>query len=343
MAEQVQRKKMNSTIVSKGIVHLHWIAYMTDFKSFFQSIPDSSPIVWTLHDMNPITGGCHYSGGCDKFESGCGNCPQVVAPNSFDVSRSGFRYKQSALKNKDLTVVAPSQWLLTLAQNSLMFPAGTTFHHIKLGFDLQQLLPMNKREARAKLGIDVDAPLIGFGAESINNRRKGFDLLLSALSELEQRQKFECAVFGSGDLQSELGLTKIHSLGFLNDAEKLRQFYSACDLVVVPSREDNQPQIGLEAMACGTPVVGFDVGGVSEYVNAGVTGRLARPNDVGDLATQIEKLIVDETGRTNMSDRCRQLMQREFDITKQAEKYIHLYDQITRSSQKLKPQKRRSA
>ena len=120
--------------------------------------------------------------------------------------------------------------------------------------------------------------MIGFGAELIANHRKGLDLLFPALARLKSNNiEAEGLIFGGGELEThELDLPKMHSLGFLNDPEKIRQFYSACDLVVVPSREDNQPQVGLEAMACGTPVVGFDIGGISEYVKPGITGWLAK-------------------------------------------------------------------
>jgi glycosyltransferase involved in cell wall biosynthesis len=180
------------------------------------------------------------------------------------------------------------------------------------------------------LGLNPNTTLIGFGAETVSNRRKGIDLLLHALKLLPRKDNVECLVFGDGkiaaDRQAEL--PRLHQLGFIREPDKLRLVYSACDFVVVPSREDNQTQVGLEAMACGTPAVGFDIPGVSEYILPGVTGWLAKREDTADLAHQMNKFIADPASRNVMSERCRQMMEREFDIVKQAWKYRDLYQRL---------------
>ena len=333
MAEQVDRDRLDSDQFRGGVVHLHWIAFMSDFQTLMRSIPNETPLVWTLHDMNPFTGGCHYSSGCEGFKTGCGNCPQILQPGAADLSSHSFRVKSQALRHKNLTIVSPSRWLVDLAMSSQMFSRSTTFHHIRLGFDLNELQPVNKLLARKRLGLNPEMPLVGFGAESVGNHRKGLDLLLPALQTLKKRRPLAAAVFGAGEMEiSKFDLPTIHSLGYISQPEKMRDFYSACDLVVVPSREDNQPQVGLEAMACGTPVVAFDVGGVAEYVKPGVTGWLAQSESVEDLALQIEKLLTDRASRQNMSERCRQMIAREFEINRQAGKYIELYRELLHSS-----------
>ena len=255
MAEQVERNRLVSDEFLNGIVHLHWIAFLSDFRAWIRSIPDQTPIVWTLHDMNPMTGGCHYSNGCDRFQAGCGSCPQLLQSRSDDLSSHSFQIKAKALRGKNLTVVAPSSWMLELARSSKMFAPMTKFQLIRLGFDLNELRPQDKLQARERLGIRPDVPLVGFGAESVGNPRKGLDLLLPALAILKGRRNLHAAVFGSGQIErTELDLPEVHHLGFISQVQRMRDFYSACDVVVVPSREDNQPQVGLEAMACGTPV-----------------------------------------------------------------------------------------
>ena len=317
----------------KQIIHLHWLAFMVDYPTFFNSIPATTPIVWTLHDMNPFTGGCHYSGGCDQFIQGCGYCPLVDLEGPKDISRQGFNTKRQLLRRKDLTIVAPSEWMLNLAKSSPIFSQSTNFHHIRLGFDLQTLYPINKQTARKLLGLKSQKILIGFGCESINNPRKGFDLLLASLKALPNQSDVECVVFGSGIPENlSADIPKIHNLGFIDDPKKLTQFYSACDFVVVPSREDNQPQVGLEAMACGTPVVAFDVGGIGEYVKPGITGWLARSEKTQDLCVQMTKLIVDSDSRQVMGRRCRQMMQQDFDIVQQSKKYVQLYQSLLNSA-----------
>lgn len=334
MPDSVDEKSLSSTSFENQIVHLHWIAFLADLPSFFRSIPDSSPIVWTLHDMNPLTGGCHYSTGCQQFQTGCGHCPQLIQPGSNDVSRHSFKVKQRSYRNRELNVVTPSRWLLELAKSSSIFPTSTRFHHIRLGFDLKQLVPLSKPQARAEFGFDSSKLVIGFGAESIANRRKGFDLLLQALAKLPDKSNLQCAVFGSGQIpDTQYELPEFRELGFINDPKVMTQFYSACDLVVVPSREDNQPQVGLEAMACGTPVVGFDAGGIGEYIEPGKTGWLAKPEDSSDLATQINRLTTATVDtRMAMASSCRKLMEKEFDIIAQSAKYRSLYQQLLPSS-----------
>ncbi len=326
MAELVDPTPFDWTTYQADIMQLHWTAFFIDYPSFFGSLPDQVPVVWTLHDMNPLTGGCHYNGGCQQFKSGCGHCPQLVDPLATDLSATAFRAKQKALRKKNITVVTPSRWLGKLAQQSAIWPASTSFHVIKYGFDLEQFQVIDKLQARRQLGVDTDAVLIGFGAEDINNQRKGFQHLLPALEQLDTTNRVECMVFGSGSIPDGFpSLPPIHSFGYINSPEKQAQFYSACDLVVVPSEEDNQPQVGLEAMACGTPVVGFDAGGIREYVLPQVTGLLAEVANVADLSEKIA-FLVDQTERRNqMASGARQMMLKEFEVATQTEKYLDLY------------------
>lgn len=314
--------------IGSDVVHLHWISFFADYPSFFGSIPNHVPIVWTLHDMNAFTGGCHYSNDCTRFTYGCGSCNQVTNSNRRDVSASSFQVKQKALRHKQINVVAPSDWMRELAMKSPIWPKGTSFQTIRLGFDLDQFHPVSKSEAREELGIKSDAILIGFGAEDINNRRKGLQHLLPALAQLKTSQNVECVVFGSGEIEPIDGLPKIHHFGYVDSPQQQALIYSAADIVVVPSREDNQPQVGLEAMACGTPVVAFEAGGIPEYVRDGVTGLIARLGDESHLAERISWLIENTDARLDMGQRARLMMEREFELSRQTGSYMALYEQV---------------
>jgi glycosyltransferase involved in cell wall biosynthesis len=203
---------------------------------------------------------------------------------------------------------------------------------IRLGFDLNELRPADKLDAKAQFGINGDSVTIGFGADDIQNRRKGFDLLASALCQIDTRLTFECLVLGGGanaTCESEIvprdGRRRMRPVGYLSCQKEISRFFSACDLVVVPSREDNSPQIGLEAMACGTPVVAFKVGGISEYVIDGVTGLTANPNDSADLARKIRTLIENRELRCRFAERGLEFIRSEYEIGSQTRKYLHLY------------------
>lgn len=314
------------------VVHLHWISFFADYPSFFGSIPHHVPIVWTLHDMNPFTGGCHYSGGCERFTSGCGRCPQIVSPGPQDVSVDSINAKQAALHGREIHVTAPSQWMLDLAKQSPVWPAGTTFTKIHLGFDLETFFPVGRAGARQELGIESDAVLVAFGADDLNSKRKGFHHLLAALRQLKTDSKVECLVFGGGEIPDDADLPPIHHLGFIDSPDRQRLAYSASDLVVVPSREDNQPQVGLEAMACGVPVIAFDAGGIPEYVRDRETGCLVSLGDEASLAKKISGLCDLESFRTRLGDAALAMVQNEFELSCQTQTYHDLYRSVARQS-----------
>ncbi len=331
MAQLPEPTTLDWKTINADIVHLHWISFFADYSSFFRSIPDAVPIVWTLHDMNAFTGGCHYSNGCGRFKSGCGSCPQVTNSHLNDVSNATFGTKQEALKGKQIHVVTPSDWMRELAIHSKIWPEQTTFQTLRLGFDLETFKPIPKDEAKRRLGIESNAIQIAFGAEDINNRRKGMRHLLKSLAQLKSDTPIECLVFGLGEIETTAEIPEIHQFGYVDSEEKQALIYSAADIVVVPSREDNQPQVGLEAMACGTPVIAFEAGGIPEYVRHGTTGFLARLGDESHLANQIKRLVENDEARQLMGQRARLMMEREFELHQQTDKHVQLYSSVTRS------------
>jgi len=344
MAQLVEETRWVPPPRCVDIIHLHWVAYLLDQASFLQSVPDALPIVWTLHDMNPLTGGCHYSGDCSRFTVGCGRCPQVVAPGPRDVSYHSLASKRRALRNKNIHVIAPSQWLSELARASDVFPPHTTYHVIRYGFDLEVFRPIDKRQARHQLGIDTQATLIAFGCEDVTNHRKGFSLLREALQRLPSRLDVECLVFGSGaDDQVAESNRRWHLQGYVNDPQRQALIYSAADIYVMPSREDNLPQTGLEALACGTPVVAFPVGGIPEYVLDGRTGLLAAAGDASALADAIARLAADEPRRAAMGRSGVAMMARHFELDRQARLHIDLYEQLNLASLELNAPSRRQS
>lgn len=328
MADLPQSTRLDWPAIGADVVHLHWMSFFADYDSFFKSIPDSVPLVWTLHDMNAFTGGCHYSGGCERFSAGCGSCPQVENKHPDDVSDFSFRTKRKALKGKSIHVITPSQWLGDLARQSEIWPAGTTFDTIHYGLDLDLFQSVSKQQARSELGIVSDNTLIAFGAEDITCQRKGVQHLLPALKQLEDKRAVECLMFGSGNLEVSDELPILHQLGYVDSLKRQSLIYSAADIVVVPSLEDNQPQVGLEALACGTPVVGFNAGGIPEYVRAGKTGLLAEVGDSSDLSKQIGWLVSHVDERQEMGARGRKMMEQEFEKNAQSQKQVDFYKQI---------------
>lgn len=336
LAEQFDSTSLPWDQLQSDLVHMHWISYMADYPSFFDSIPRHVPIVWTLHDMNPFTGGCHYAGRCEGFVGGCGNCPQLINPKPNDASRGTWRAKRKALQDRGIAVVSPCDWLRKKAEQSPIWPSRTTFHTIRYGLDLQQFYPVERKEARRLLGLEMDCFLIAFGAEDVSNPRKGFKDLSEALRQIQQRfgpssaetsdrsarKKVEGLVFGSGQLKHETGV-RLNHVGYLSDLGQLRLVYSAADVVVVPSLEDNQPQVALEAMACGRPIVGRNAAGVPEIIRNGETGFLA--TDVASMVKSLLDLIENPQLTEDFGKQARSWMEQEFEIGRQSKKYLELY------------------
>ncbi|HEX5106436.1 MAG TPA: glycosyltransferase, partial [Pirellulaceae bacterium] len=245
-----------------------------------------------------------------------------------DLAQRSFQIKREALAGRRLHVVAPSVWLADQARQSHLLGNAASIRVIPYGLDTVQFSPTEKALARQQLGLPQDRFVIGFGATSLTQHRKGMTPLLAALAQLERKSDIVCVAFGGGGLPWSGELPEIHSVGFLRDPGKLALVYSAADVFALPSLEDNLPQTGLEALACGTPVVGFATGGIPDFVHPGETGLLARRGDAGDLAAQIQRLRDRADERVAMGSRGRRLVLERFSSEREASQYIALYGEL---------------
>lgn len=313
------------------VINLHWIAGFVDLPSFFRALPRSIPVVWTLHDMNPLTGGCHYDAGCGRFTARCGTCPQLGSARTSDVSRAFFERKARALASLEppLHLVADSHWLAREAQRSTLL-RGYPCEVIHYGLDTQLYQPRDKSAARAALGIDPDARILVFVAENLDNRRKGMALLLQAIAALRDVPRLTLLTVGNNGVLAPEGVAHIH-LGRVDEDRLLSLVYSAGDVFVIPSLQEAFGQTALEAMACGTPVVGFDLGGIPDMVVPGVTGALAEPHDASSLARVLADLLQDDVARVAMGHACRAKVLDHFTLKRQAVQYAALYTRLARA------------
>jgi len=305
------------------LVNLHWVAGFVDYAALFASI--SKPIVWTLHDMNPFTGGCHYNGGCKRFHDRCGECPQLGSENRNDLSHAILQRKARAyagLKSGQMHIVTPSRWLKKEAQASSLF-AALPVSVIPNGLDTSIFLPRDAAGMKSALGIPEHASLVLFAADSIGNARKGFSLLMNAVSGMPSSQRVFFLSVGGGEV-SCLGEDHIH-LGSIDNDILMSAIYSLADLFVIPSLEDNLPNTVLESMACGTPVVGFDLGGIPDMIRPGQTGQLVKAKDVSGLREAIMSLLHDRAALERMGTQCRTVAVAEYDLGVQAKRYMELY------------------
>jgi glycosyltransferase involved in cell wall biosynthesis len=323
-----------SQLPACDVIDLHWIAGFIDFQSFFAQVSKSTPIVWTLHDMNPFTGGCHYDDGCGRFADHCGACPQLGSNDLEDLSRRIWERKRRFLDQIEpgqLHIATPSRWLAGEAQRSSLF-RHLPIYVIPNSLDTDVFLPRDRYVARAALEVPQDAGVAVFVASSVVNRRKGFALLARALTDLGDFPNLFLLSVGSGRPAIDASIPHLH-LQNVGDDRLLSLVYSAADLLVIPSIQDNLPNAVLECLACGTPAIGFAVGGIPDVVRPGITGLLAPSQDTGALRAAMVQLLRSPTERARMSDNCRRVAVEEYALDVQARRYVDLYELILASNQ----------
>jgi len=315
------------SIPDADVYNLHWINGFIDPLPFFRDT--DQPIVWTLHDMNPFTGGCHYNVGCRRFEDRCGRCPQLGSNRESDLSRTVWMRKREAYRDALDTgrvhIVALCEWMVEEVKSSALL-GNAPVYIIPNGLDHRTFRPRETQGIRSALQIPSGHRIILFVAQSARNHRKGFDLLAEALGALEEDDVTLVSI-GGREPDLETTLPHLH-LGSIESDVLLSVFYSFADLFVIPSRQDNLPNTVLESMACGTPVVGFDTGGIPDMVRPGETGWLAEVGNVRALREAIEQALADDAAREQRGQRCRAVVEDEYTLKHQACQYIRLYESL---------------
>jgi glycosyltransferase involved in cell wall biosynthesis len=311
------------------VLHLHWVAGLIDYRSFFPRAARRAPIVWTLHDMNPFTGGCHYDHGCGKFQAACGACPQLGSSRPQDLSRSIWQRKRESYESVPrgrMQLVTPSRWLADQVQRSSLF-GKFGVRVIPYGLDLEAFAPRERGHARSVLGLKQDAKVVLFVAHSMGDRRKGFALLAQALNQIQDMPGVHLLSMGRMTHLEKAGIPHV-ALGQVQSERLLSMVYSAADVVVVPSLQDNLPNTVLESLACGTPVIGCDVGGIPDAVREGVTGMLTPAGDAAALGRALLVMLENPGTRAAMAENCRRVAVAEYSLELQARRYLELYQSM---------------
>lgn len=312
------------------ILHLHWISGFFSPQAIHQF---RNPIVWTLHDRWPFTGGCHILQGCDAYQRNCGYCPQLGSKRGNDLSRRCWNIKNRAFLGKNFHIVCPSRQLAYEAsQSSLLSKSEIVV--IPNGVDTNVFQPINKKLARHLLGLPQDdLPVLLFGAvAATSDYNKGFDLLEGALMRVREkwRQPFRCLVFGSAGpvTVQHTSFGEMVYLGILHDDVALALAYNAADMFICPSREENLPTTILESMACGTPTVAFEIGGIPDMVRHGENGFVVFPYQTEKMAEYIMRFLKDKNLCKHMGEAACRDVKEYFSLSSVAKRYIELYKSI---------------
>lgn len=311
------------------IAHLHWVTDNMLSVGEIGRLP--MPIVWTLHDMWAFCGAEHYAEDA-RWRSGYDVHNRPAHESGFDLNRWIWARKRRIWKSP-MQIVAPSHWLAGLARQSALM-GDWPIEVIPNAIDTKEWTPIDKRVAREALNLPPDVPLVLFGAMGGSaDPRKGFDLLTEALDRLFTAggTGLELLVFGGKRINTSetLGFPARY-LGHLSDDLSLQLVYSAADVLVIPSRLDNLPNTGVEALACGTPLVGFDVGGMSDLILHKDTGYLARPQNASDLADGIRWVLTQrhQDLSTPLGAAARRHAEAHFAAPIVAQKYRQLYETV---------------
>lgn len=281
-------------IKSADIIYLHWVnGGFLNLKSIRKLTKLNKPIVFFMHDMWTITGGCHHSFMCDKYKSHCFSCQMFGERKKNDLSAKEFRKKSKLFKSyQNFHFISPSTWLYKCAGESGL-TKDKPLHYIPNIIDNKLFKPFDKRIAKQILNIDPDVKVISFGAASIDSPYKGWGYLIKALELLKEKLKDEntlVVIFGSyfNRKMAETIPFKTKFVGRLRDDYSTALIYNAADVFIAPSLAETFGYVILESLACSTPVVGFNVGGIPDLIRHKENGYLANYRDHEDLATGVE-------------------------------------------------------
>jgi glycosyltransferase involved in cell wall biosynthesis len=326
----------NKLLKEADIIHLHWINKgFVSLHGLDKILKLGKPVVWTCHDQWPFTGGCYYSGTCNNYKTGCGNCPMLKNPSENDLSAKVFQQKKQIFSDhNNLRFVCPSAWLANKGKESEI-AKGHGIDVIPNGIDTTLFSPKNTAEIRQKMQIPDSKFVILFAAVNIQDKRKGFAEFIKLMADLGNKKPNLFHIIFTGDNQAEMpvnGNFTFQFTGFVSESQKMAEIYSAADLYVTTSNDDNLPTTIMESLACGTPVAAFAVGGIPEMIEEDKTGFLSSVYDTSQLADKIAVFANSEkTNQEKFRSNCRASALVKYEKSVIAKKYAELYVKMLES------------
>lgn len=318
--------------INPDIVHLHWVA--DRFLNLKELSKIDKPIIWTLHDEWPITGGCHINHDCFKFYNSCGACPVINSGSDQDISYRQFQIKLNIYSQlPNLVFNGISYWTTRQIKNAFLTRKHKAVN-LPNTINTSEFYLIEKVEARNKIEIKPNHKYILFGAMSaLSDINKGADLLIKALERLSTKEEITLLIFGNKIDETWLNNFDTLFFDFVSENAILNQIYNAADVMIVPSRQENLSNTIMESLACGTPVIAFDIGGNSDMIEHKKNGYLASPFDCNDLAAGIEWILSNpeyDKLRSNAREKIVNSFSEEIIIPK----YIEVYTRMIKDSLK---------
>lgn len=315
------------------VIHLAWINQgFLSLNVIRKIINSGKAIVWTMHDLWPATGICHFTLGCEAYKGQCRKCFFLPGGGSAtDLSTRVFNKKKKLYYNSGIHFVACSKWLGSSAKQSSLL-TGLQLSVIPNPIDTHVFCPKDKRAARLHSTLPEDKHIILFVSQRVTMERKGMAYFIKAISLLaerhpEMKENTAIAILGgrADEVVSQLALPSF-PLGYIRNERQLVDVYNSADVFVIPSLDDNLPNTIMEAMACGVPSVGFKVGGIPEMIDHQKNGYVANFKDADDLAAGIH-WVLDEADNEDLKKRCVQKVMSCYSQRSVAMKYVEVYNQ----------------
>jgi len=292
------------------------------------------PTVLTLHDAWMLSGHCGQSFDCERWKTGCGECPDlsIHPPIRRDATAFNWGRKQEIYARSRLYVATPSHWLMRKVKQSILAPAIREARVISNGVDRSVFRPASRENARSRLGLPGNARILLFAATPLrSNVSKDFETVRAAGARVAERLKDEQVVvvaLGEDAPPERSGRALVRFVPFERSPQNVASFYQAADVYVHASMAETFGLAIAEAMACGVPVVATIVGGIPEVVDDGQTGLLVPPRDPAAMADAIERLLTDEALHRSCATRAAEKAAERYDLRLQALAYLDWYREI---------------
>jgi glycosyltransferase involved in cell wall biosynthesis len=321
-------------VMQADIIHLHWVNHSFLNPTHLAEIAKlGKPVVWTFHDSNAFTGGCHVRYTCTNFQQECGNCPLLKNASAHDISHRIWLQKQEAYAALGFNVIAPSKWMLNSIKASGLLK-DSDISNIPNTLETDIFKPLDKKAARELAGLPADKFIFLSGfMPSRKDLHKGTSYLLESLALLKERlgsaaDHVELVVFGNRDAENMPEFPfKTNFLGTINNDEKLAACYAAADAFLTPSLEDNLPYTVMESLACGTPVIAFTTGGIPDMVKHEYNGYLAQYRSSESFADGME-WIIKHPELQKLNQQARQTVMESFSEEIIAKQHVAIYNKL---------------
>ena len=321
------------------IIHLHWVNQgMLSLSNIRKILDSGKPVVWTMHDLWPASSICHVSLGCQSYKTQCRHCKYLPGHGSDnDLSSRVWQRKKAMLKGRHVWFVACSKWLAGEAKQSALLK-GQSITHIPNTLDTRLFCKKDKGEARQRLGLPAEGRLLLFVSQRVDNENKGMSYLIEACQKLhaqypDMAHDTSLVVLGghAEDLEEQLPWP-VYALGYVSDERQIVDAYNASDVFVLPSLSENLPNTIMEAMACGVPCIGFNVGGIPEEIDHRQNGYVAKYRDADDLAAGIH-WVLDEADHDALSRQAVRKVLTSYSQQSVALRYTEVYYEAMASKQ----------